>query len=248
MNGGKMMINNTKNLLVVSAHAADFVWRGGGTIAKYAKYANVSLVILSYGARGESNDLWKAEGQTLENVKSIRRNEIEAAAKCLGVSDIEIWDYEDYHMKITGERMNQLVRKIREVKPDSILTHGPRDAFNPDHETVSQFVFDASVLSTSNGVRMEGFPTAKQARIFGFEPHQSEISDFKPEVILDITETYEQKKAAMNCFKAQQHLINYYSAKAELRGNHARRCSGNNEYKYAEAFTRFFPYVGGEFV
>jgi 4-oxalomesaconate hydratase len=242
------MINNTKNLLVVSAHAADFVWRGGGTIAKYAKYANVSLVILSYGARGESNDLWKVEGQTLENVKSIRRNELEAAAKHLGVQDIEIWDYEDYHMKITDERMDQLVRKIREVKPESILTHGPRDAFNPDHETVSKFVFDASVLSTSNGVRIDGYPTAKQARIFGFEPHQSEISDFKPEVILDITETYEQKKAAMNCFKAQQHLINYYGAKAELRGNHARRCSGNNEYKYAEAFTRFFPYVGGEFL
>lgn len=105
------MINNTKNLLVVSAHAADFVWRGGGTIAKYAKYANVSLVILSYGARGESNDLWKIEYQTLENVKSIRRNELEVAAKYLGVQDIEIWDYEDYHMKITDERMDQLVRK-----------------------------------------------------------------------------------------------------------------------------------------
>jgi 4-oxalomesaconate hydratase len=129
--------------------------------------------------------------------------------------------------------MDRLVRKIREVKPHHILTHGPRDAFNPDHETVSKFVFDASVLSTSNGVRLEGTERTKQASIFGFEPHQSEISDFKPEVIIDITETYKQKQAAMNCFKAQ---------------NHARRCSGNNEYKYAEAFSRFFPYVGGEFI
>ncbi|MED1421287.1 PIG-L deacetylase family protein [Bacillus smithii] len=242
------MIDKNENLLVVSAHAADFVWRGGGTIAKYAKYANVSLVILSYGARGESNDLWKKEGQTLENVKSIRRKEIEAAAECLGVKDIEFWDYDDYHMTITPERMDQLVKKIRKVRPNIILSHGPRDAFNPDHETVSKFVFDASVLSTSNGVRIDGYPTAKQAKLFGFEPHQSEISDFKPEVIIDITETYEQKAAAMNCFQAQQHLIHYYSAKAELRGNHARRCSGNHEYKYAEAFMRFFPYVGGEFI
>jgi 4-oxalomesaconate hydratase len=75
-------------------------------------------------------------------------------------------------------------------------------------------------------VRLEGTTTAKQASIFGFEPHQSEISDFKPEVIIDITETYEQKQAAMNCFKAQKHLIDYYGAKAQLRGNHARRCSG----------------------
>lgn len=243
------MIDQTTNLLVVSAHAADFVWRGGGTIAKYIKHgANVSLVILSYGARGESNALWKEEGQTLENVKSIRRSEIEAAAECLGVKNYEIWDFQDYHMEINNERLEQMAGKIREVQPHHILTHGPKDAFNPDHETVSKYVFDASVLSTSSGVRLDGTKTAKQARLFGFEPHQSEISDFKPEVIIDITETYEQKEAAMNCFKAQPHLIEYYGWKAKMRGNHARRCSGNKDYKYAEAFTRFFPYVGSEFV
>ncbi|TWT01973.1 PIG-L family deacetylase [Planomicrobium sp. CPCC 101079] len=241
-------MNEQTNLLVVSAHAADFVWRGGGTIAKYAKHgAKVHLVILSYGARGESNDLWKIDDQTLENVKNHRKGEIESATKHLGIDNFEIWDFQDYHMTLNEERMERLVRKIREVQPHHILTHGPRDAFNPDHETVSKFVFDAAVLSTSNGVRIEGTQTAKQARIFGFEPHQSEISDFKPEVIIDITETFEQKEAAMNCFKAQKHLIDYYGAKAKLRGNHARRCSGNNEYQYAEAFSRFFPYVGGEF-
>lgn len=243
------MIDKNVNLLVVSAHAADFVWRSGGTIAKYVKHgANVSLVILSYGARGESNDLWNIEGQTLENVKSVRSTEIQAAAKSLGIENVEIWDYEDYHMTVNEERMDRMVKKIREVRPHHILTHGPRDAFNPDHEMVSKYVFDASVLSTSNGIRMEGYPTAKQARLFGFEPHQSEISDFKPDLIIDITETYEQKEAAMQSFKAQKHLIDYYGWKAKLRGNHARRCSGNSEYKYAEAFSRFFPYVGSEFV
>ena len=243
------MIDSNTNLLVVSAHAADFVWRSGGTIAKYIKHgANVKLVVLSYGARGESNDLWNVEGQTLENVKKIRQSEIEAAAACLGVTDLEVWDFEDYHMEITPERMERMVKTIRAFKPYHILTHGPRDAFNPDHETVYTYVFDASVMSTSNGVRIDGYPTAKQARIFGFEPHQTEISDFKPEVILDITETYEQKVAAMNCYKAQKHLIEYYSARAMTRGNHARRCSGNKEYRFAETFTRVFPYVGGEFV
>lgn len=243
------MIDQNTNLLVVSAHAADFVWRGGGTIAKYVKYnANVSLVILSYGARGESNDLWNVEGQTLDNVKKVRREEIFEAAEHLGITNIEIWDFEDYHMSFDKERMERMVKKIREVNPHHILTHGPKDAFNPDHEAVSKFVFDASVLSTSNGVRIEGSPTAKQACLFGFEPHQSEISEFKPEVIIDITEVYEQKEKAMNCFKAQTHLIDYYGQKAKLRGNHARRCSGIKDYKYAEAFSRFFPYVGGEFV
>lgn len=237
------------NILVISAHAADFVWRSGGTIAKYIKNgANVSLVILSYGARGESNDLWKMENQTLENVKKIRDEEIQKAAEIIGVKEMEIWDYQDYPMMFDDERLDRLVKKIREVRPHHIITHSFGDAFNPDHEGVARFVHQASVCATSAGVRIEGYPNIPQTRIFGFEPHQSEISGFKPEVIIDITETFEIKKAAMQCFETQGHLIEYYGDRAKMRGNHARRISGNKTYKFAESFTRFFPYVGSEFV
>ena len=243
------MIDKNVNLLVVSAHAADFVWRSGGTMARYIKHgANVSLVVLSYGIRGESNDLWKTEGQTAENVKKIRRAEVEEALHHLGITDAEFWDYEDYLLEITPDRIDRMVRKIRQVKPHHIITHGPRDAFNPDHGTASRLVWEASVLAISAGVQIEGLPAVKQPRIFGFEPHQTEISDFKPDVIIDITETYPQKEAAMHCFKAQKHLIRYYMDRAVMRGNHARRCSGNSRCQYAEAFSRFYPYVGEELV
>lgn len=43
------------NLLVISAHAADFVWRAGGTIAKYANAGSaVHVVCVGMGQRGES--------------------------------------------------------------------------------------------------------------------------------------------------------------------------------------------------
>ncbi|QQE77613.1 PIG-L deacetylase family protein [Alicyclobacillus sp. SO9] len=242
-------MNKHTNLLVVSAHAADFVWRCGGTIATYVNGgANVHLVVLSYGARGESGALWKLEGQTEQNVKQIRRGEIEGAAKHLGVTNLEIWDYQDYHMFIDNNRMERLVRKMREVKPQFIVTHPKNDVLNPDHNTVSQYVFEASVLATSAGVRMEGLPHLRQPQIFGYEPHQTELSDYKHDMIIDITDAYEQKKRAMECFEAQPHLIDYYKDRAKMRGNHARRISGNQTYKYAETFTRFYPYVGGEFV
>src|SRR5690625_25912 len=148
-----------QNILVVSAHAADFVWRGGGTIAKYIKNgANVSLVILSYGARGESNDLWKKGNQTLENVKRLRREEIEKAAKIIGVENMEIWDFQDYPMDLGEERLNHLVKKIREVNPYHIISHSFGDAFNPDHVKVAKFVHQASVMSVSKGVQMEALP------------------------------------------------------------------------------------------
>ena len=43
--------------------------------------------------------------------------------------------------------------------------------------------------------------------------------------------------------KAQAYLQTYYGQRAEQRGNHARRSSGNNAIKYAEAFQRVTPQV-----
>ncbi|SKC36579.1 PIG-L deacetylase family protein [Maledivibacter halophilus] len=236
-----------KNILVVSAHAADFVWRAGGTMAKYIKRGdNVSLVVLSYGVRGESNHLWKLEGQTSENVKRIRREESEKAAKILGISDYEYWDFQDYPIEIDDNRMERMVRKIREVKPDIIITHSQSDAFNPDHEIVSDYVWKASVYGVSAGVRIDGLENIKQPKIFGFEHHQTEISSFVPDTIIDITDTFDTKVEAMKCFQAQKHLIDYYTDRGKMRGNHARRISGNKEYQYAETFTRRYPYVGEE--
>lgn len=237
------------NLLVVSAHAADFVWRCGGTIAKYINHgANVHLVVLSYGVRGESAAQWKTEDQTEENIKKIRQAEIEKAAGHLGVTQMEVWDFQDYHMYIDDERIERLVRKMREVRPQFIVTHPKSDILNPDHNTVSKYVFEASVLATSIGVRLDGTKHIPQPQIFGYEPHQTEISDYKLDTIIDITESYEQKKLAMECFESQPHLIEYYKDRAKMRGNHARRISGNSNYKYAETFMRYYPYVGEEFV
>lgn len=240
------MFDEKQNVLVVSGHAADFVWRAGGTIAKYIAHgAKVKIVVLSFGVRGESNDLWDQPGQTAENVKTIRRAEATAAAACLGVSDIEFWDYDDYYMDLEDkDKIDRLATLIREFNPYHIITHGEKDLLNPDHDAVNRFVFKASVLAISNGVQLGDTKTSKQTRIFGFEPHQPEICDFKPEVVIDITETMEAKKAAMNCYKAQGHLIEYYTVRAFVRGNHARRLSGNKSYKFAEAFNRRFPYVG----
>lgn len=244
-------MEDKNSLLVVSAHAADFVWRSGGTIAKYIKQGDkVNLIILSYGVRGESNDLWKIEGQTVDNVKKIRRGEIEEAASILGIKNMEIWDFQDYFMEITEERIYRLARRMREIRPYHIISHAFKDAFNPDHEAVANYVYQSNVLAIEHaaGVKMEGTTPIEQPRIFGFEPHQTEINDFKPDTIIDITETYPLKEAAMKCFKTQNDLFEYYGNRAKMRGNHARRISGNKAYKYAEAFTRLYPYVGSDLV
>lgn len=240
-----------KKMLVVSAHAADYVWRSGGTIAKYiANGAEVHVIVLSFGIRGESNDLWKKAGATAESVKSERLEETRNAAEILGIQNMEFWDLPDYPMDaaLTDEMRERMIRKIREIRPDIILTHDKNgfDVLNPDHNAVSQFVFECSVQSNSNGVRIEGTRATKQMQIYGFEPHQTELSQYVPGIFVDITESYEKKVEAMKCFKAQSHLIEYYTQRAFMRGNHARRLSGCQDYRYAESFQRVFPIVAEE--
>jgi 4-oxalomesaconate hydratase len=235
------------SILCVSAHAADFVWRAGGVLAKYAQEGSpVHVLVLSYGERGESGELWKEPGQTEEQVKQIRRQESEAAAAALGVN-IEFLDWGDYPMRLDEGRIETLVTRIRTLKPSAIITHGHHDPFNPDHAEVAKTTVRAMVLSQAPGYRPD-LPSVGPAQVFGYEHHQPELSDFKPELIVDITSSFEAKRKAMECFTTQKHLLEYYTMRAHIRGNHARRISGNKEFRYAEAFERFFPYVGGELV
>jgi 4-oxalomesaconate hydratase len=53
----------------------------------------------------------------------------------------------------------------------------------------------------------------------------------------------EAKLEAMSEMKAQQYLQSYYAQRADQRGNHARRSSGNSEIRQAEAFQRMTPNV-----
>ena len=72
---------SARRLMVIGAHSADFVWRAGGACAvTTANGGDARVIALSYGERGESGELWKEEGQTIENVKKVRHGEAERAA------------------------------------------------------------------------------------------------------------------------------------------------------------------------
>jgi 4-oxalomesaconate hydratase len=231
-----------KNLLVIGAHSADFVWRSAGTIAVITSGGGrASVVALSYGERGESGELWKEPGQTIENVKHIRHEEAENAAAAVGAS-FRCMDLGDYPLRITDTAMDQLVEIFQEFQPDIILTHTPLDPFNPDHPEASHAVQKARLLAAGAGVS-SAFQWIKPPDLYFFEPHQPELSDFMPNTFIDITPVMDQKMRAMDAMQAQSYLKNYYTELAARRGNHARRISGMGEIKYAEALQRSLPWV-----
>jgi 4-oxalomesaconate hydratase len=235
----------SRRLLAVGAHAADFVWRAAGALALTAESGGTASVIaLSYGERGESGELWKEEGQTVENVKRIRQREAERAAEALGAS-FRCLDLGDYPLVVEGAALASLTDAIRELAPDVIVTHTDRDPFNPDHPVAFEAVERARALAAGAGVE-SAFETIRPPELLLFEPHQPELCNFTPTTFLDITPVIERKRAAMAEMKAQRYLQEYYGQRAEQRANHARRVSGNLEIRFAEAFQRYLPQVAAE--
>jgi 4-oxalomesaconate hydratase len=229
-------------MMVIGAHAADFVWRAGGALALSSEGGGAAAVLaLSYGERGESGELWKEEGQTIERVKAVRAAEASRAAAALG-AEFQCLDLGDYPLEIDGDALGLIADRIREFAPDVLVTHTDTDPFNPDHPVASAAVMRARGLAAGAGVR-SAFMTVRPPELFLFEPHQPELCNFIPTTFVDITSTNERKLAAMAEMKAQRYLQSYYAERADHRGNHARRSSGNDAIRQAEAFQRVTPQV-----
>ena len=246
------MTETTASMLVVSAHAGDFVWRAGGAIAAATmRGERATIVCLSYGERGESASQWLA-GKSLDEIKAIRRAEAEAAAAALG-ADIEFLDLGDYPLRETPEAVAKLVDVYRRVQPTVVLTHPLHDPYNGDHPAAARMALEARVLAQAIGVANSdgSFPTKDEIigapPVFFFEPHQSEQSDFKPNVLLDITEAFPRKRAAMECLPAQKHMWSYYTDLAVRRGVQVKRNAGPNlglaHDTMGEAYMRYYPQV-----
>ncbi len=238
-------MSNNKTALVISAHAADFVWRAGGAIALHQKRGyDVTVVCLSYGERGESAKLWKQEGCTLEKVKSARRIEAENAAQALDVSDIRFMDLGDYPLEMDREAKFALVDIIREVQPKFMMSHSQYDPYNTDHSYATSVAMECRMIAQAWG-HNPGEKVLGAPQLYLFEPHQPEQMHWKPNVFLDISEVWDKKRAAIECMQGQEHLWNFYTNVAENRGNHFRRNSGGMSggvpAKYAEGFQAIYP-------
>lgn len=238
-------MSDPKTALVISAHAADFVWRCGGAIALHAEQGyKVTVICLSFGERGESAKLWKEPGMTMERVKAARRAEAEAAAKVLGVHDLICFDLGDYPLTLTQDDKFRIVDVIRKVQPAFMLSHSKYDPYNTDHMYTTQVALETRMIAQAWG-HNPGEKVLGAPQLYLFEPHQTEQMGWKPDTFLDVSPVWEKKRAAIECMAGQEHLWDYYTRVAQNRANHFMRNSGGQsggrKATYAEGFESVFP-------
>ncbi len=234
------------SILVFSAHAADFCSRGGGTIALYVRGgAQVHVIDLTFGERGESEDYWaRVQPKSMIEARETRTQEAETAASILGAS-IEFMDYGDYPLMIDRPRLDSMARLIRQRRPDIILTHWKIDPHNIDHEVTTASVIRAATMAAVPGFDHDSETVHPFPHLFGFEPSvpRDDITGFVPDTYVDITEVFETKIAALHALRSQTKLVSRYTQWAEYRGAQATQWSGQ-QIKYAEAFKRYTASVG----
>jgi 4-oxalomesaconate hydratase len=235
----------SRQILVVSAHAADFCTRAGGTLIRCAEQGwGVTVFALTFGERGESGGYWKANPRgTLADCKAVRRGEASAAAASMGVA-IEFFDYDDYPLEMGVDRIRDLTRRILQLRPEVVLTHWLEDPFNEDHAVTARAVIRA-VSSAGMLGALPGTPAHFLPDIFLFESTvpNAEFNNFRIDTYIDITSVMERKLDAIRKFACQPQLVDYYTRFGLHRGFQASEWA-RRPIQYAEGFKRYNPFVG----
>ncbi len=154
------------SLLAVFAHPDDESFLTGGTLAKYAaEGVDLSLVCATRGEVGEISDPALATPATLGRV---REEELRLACSLLGIRHLRFLDYIDGALPRVDsqEAVGKIVRAIRELRPQVVITFGPEGggSRHPDHVAISHLATAAFRSAGDAGA----FPEQLSG---GLEPH-----------------------------------------------------------------------------
>jgi LmbE family N-acetylglucosaminyl deacetylase len=143
-------------LMCVLAHPDDESLGTGGTLAKYAaEGVDTYLVTATRGERGRFGD--GGVRPAAEVVGSTREAELLAAAKELGIREVELLGYPDGGLDAVDAAAAQeaIARHLRRVKPHVVVTFGPEGAYgHPDHIAISQLTTAAIVRAADSDFRV----------------------------------------------------------------------------------------------
>jgi LmbE family N-acetylglucosaminyl deacetylase len=154
-------------LLAVFAHPDDEAFGVGGTLAKYA--AEGCDVHLVSATRGEAGQILVPDAATKANLPFIREQELRCACDAYGIHPPIFLDYVDGQLTVVhqGQAVGKLVRIIRDIAPDVVLTFGADGIYGHyDHIAIHRWTTIAVNLAADANC----FP---DMRVEGCQPHRT---------------------------------------------------------------------------
>lgn len=230
---------HSKVILAVGAHPDDIDIGCSGTVAKYIEEGNkIYYLILTDGSKGSEDP--KISNKELSK---IRKTEQQKAADLLGVQKVFFLDFIDGELQNTPALRKEIVKIIRQLKPDLVICWDPTFYYDENRMFVNHPDHRAAGETTMDCV----YPFARNARTFpellkqGLEPHIVEellLFNFgKANYFVDISKTINKKIAALSCHKSQfQDIEKFVLRIKEMSKMLGQKTKPN--VKYAEGFVR----------
>lgn len=194
-----------QRVLVVMAHPDDPEFYCGGTIARWASEGrHIHYCLLTRGGRGSDDGFVDPEA-----LANLRVAEQQAAARVLGVQEVHFLDYPDGYLVADLTLRKDIVRVIRRVRPDILITSDPTNFFpssryinHPDHRAAGQAALDAVFPASGSALF---FPELERNE--GLAPHkvkQVYVAGARdPNTAVDVTAYVERKLAALREHRSQ---------------------------------------------
>jgi LmbE family N-acetylglucosaminyl deacetylase len=182
-------------LLIIGAHPDDADYSAGGLAALYrASGHEVVMVSLTNGDAGHHEHPGPA-------LAARRAAEARAAAAVIG-ADYRIFGTHDGELLPTLDNRREVIRLIRSVAPDLVLTHRPND-YHPDHRYTSQLVQDAAYMVTVPAV-VPGTPHLARNPVILYLPDEFEKPyPLRPRVAIDVGPVVDRVVAMLHSHKSQ---------------------------------------------
>ena len=221
--------------LVVAAHPDDIEFGCAGTVARWTREgATVTYGLVTNGAAGSSDP-----AMTRARLAELREAEQRAAAKVLGVDQVEFLGYEDGLLEPTLEVRERIVRLIRAVRPEVIVTNDPTARIfepfylnHPDHVAAGEATIAAVIPGADTPLAYE------HLRDEGLEPVALTgvwlMHTQAPNLVVDVSAEMDTKVASLACHITQ--LADGPDSARTMAGGLAAYMAKDQPFRYGEAF------------
>jgi LmbE family N-acetylglucosaminyl deacetylase len=220
--------DSPKRILVILAHPDDPEFFCGATIGRWCQAGHhVEYCLLTCGDKGY-NEATRPEKIDTDALCAVRHREQLDAAAVLGVQKVRFLDRPDGYLVPDLDLRRDLVRVIRRLRPQILVTCDPQNLFatyginHPDHRAAGQAVLDAVFPAAGNAAH---FPEILAEGLPPHMPHEVWCAlTNQPTVVLDVTDTWQLKIDALLKHATQIGEVERF--KARMR---SRRTAGSTE-------------------
>lgn len=179
------------DVLAFAAHPDDVELSCSGTLIRHIQAGKrIGIVDLTAGELGS------------RGIADLRREEAAAASQIMGIHYRNNLGMRDGFFTIDETHQRLIIQQIRHARPDIVLANAVNDR-HIDHGRAAKLVAEASFLSGLSKIETDYEGAAQQAWRPRVVYHYIQDRYIKPDFVVDITEQFDLKLAAIKAFSSQ---------------------------------------------